>query len=353
MHVRTILMSCLLAGALAESSPLPPLPPLPIDALARTVWVEEFDISPDGELIAFKSAKAGTSDIWTVPTSGGAPTQLTRMPGREMNPHFSPDGSQIVFEADFGGTNIRDLSMDLGKEGARAGGASAAAVFQQRAAPRRDGAGSGNRLERSVFAQRTGGGHVVDAGVYPRTAHGVLLGSSDSGTTIEGWSARDRPEFRLFTAGPALLHRARLPSRGRLPVARVHVRAIGWGGRRYQRERPGDHLRLRLRDRRGRSCGDDLDGDLGGASNLLDSGAGGGADFKCGALGRWDPHDRGLGWGSDLARALEYPRRASPAGTGRRCASPHECLQPSVDARSRGRNRSVLRRSRTLASQGL
>ena len=111
MHVRTILMSCLLAGALAESSPLPPLPPLPIDALARTVWVEEFDISRDGELIAFKSAKAGTYDIWTVPTSGGAPTQLTRMPGREMNPHFSPDGSYIVFEADFGGTNVRDLYL--------------------------------------------------------------------------------------------------------------------------------------------------------------------------------------------------------------------------------------------------
>ena len=108
MHTRTLLMSYLMAGALAESSPPPPLD---IATLARTVWVEEFDISPDGEIIAFKSAKAGTYDIWTVPTAGGPPTQLTRMPGREMNPRFSPDGSQIVFEADFGGTNVRDLYL--------------------------------------------------------------------------------------------------------------------------------------------------------------------------------------------------------------------------------------------------
>ena len=46
-----------------------------------------------------------------MPTAGGPPTQLTRMPGREMNPRFSPDGSQIVFEADFGGTNVRDLYL--------------------------------------------------------------------------------------------------------------------------------------------------------------------------------------------------------------------------------------------------
>ena len=84
---------------------------LPIDALARTVWVEEFDLSPDGDTIAFKSARAGTYDIWTVPTAGGEPTQLTRMPGREMAPRFTPDGRHIVFEADFGGTDVRDLYL--------------------------------------------------------------------------------------------------------------------------------------------------------------------------------------------------------------------------------------------------
>lgn len=84
---------------------------LPVDALARTVWVEEFDLSPDGSLIAFKSAKGGTYDIWTVPSAGGEPKQLTRMRGREMAPRFTPDGRHIVFEADYGGTNVRDLYL--------------------------------------------------------------------------------------------------------------------------------------------------------------------------------------------------------------------------------------------------
>lgn len=82
---------------------------LPIDALAQTVWIEEFDVSPDGGLIAFKSAAAGTYDLWTVPTAGGQPTRITDLPGREMVPRFSPDGQWIAFEVDYSGTNVRDI----------------------------------------------------------------------------------------------------------------------------------------------------------------------------------------------------------------------------------------------------
>ncbi len=82
-----------------------------IEALSKTVWIEEFDVSPDGKLIAFKSAKAGTYDIWTVSTSGGEPRQLTSMQGREMRPKFTPNGEHIVFEADIGGTEVRDIFM--------------------------------------------------------------------------------------------------------------------------------------------------------------------------------------------------------------------------------------------------
>lgn len=82
---------------------------LPIDALSRTVWIEEFDISPDATSVAFKSAAAGTYDIWTAPVAGGDPKQLTTLPGREMNPRFSPDGKWIAFEADYKGVNVRDI----------------------------------------------------------------------------------------------------------------------------------------------------------------------------------------------------------------------------------------------------
>ena len=86
-------------------------PGLPIEALARTVWIEEFDVSPDGATIAYKSAAAGTYDIWTISVDGGEPTRLTSMPGREMRPKFSPDGRWIAFEADEGGTDVRDVFM--------------------------------------------------------------------------------------------------------------------------------------------------------------------------------------------------------------------------------------------------
>jgi dipeptidyl aminopeptidase/acylaminoacyl peptidase len=100
----------LLTHETGAKQPVAPRPGLPIDALAETVWVEEFDISPDGRWVAYKSARAGTYDIWIAPIDGpGEPRQLTSMPGREMLPKFSPDGRWIAFEADHGGTNLSDL----------------------------------------------------------------------------------------------------------------------------------------------------------------------------------------------------------------------------------------------------
>ncbi len=102
-----------LAAALATCrGPAPPSQVragLAIDALAETVWIEEFDLSPDGGLLVFKSAADGSYDLWTVPTAGGEPARITGMAGREMAPRFSPDGRWIAFEADFGGTDVRDI----------------------------------------------------------------------------------------------------------------------------------------------------------------------------------------------------------------------------------------------------
>ncbi len=103
---------CAVAACTAETSAPPQLSEgLSIAGLAETVWVEEFDLSPDGEVIVFKAATLGSYDLWTVPTRGGAPTRLTEMPGREMRPRYSPDGSWIAFEADEGGTDVRDIFL--------------------------------------------------------------------------------------------------------------------------------------------------------------------------------------------------------------------------------------------------
>jgi dipeptidyl aminopeptidase/acylaminoacyl peptidase len=101
-----LISGLLSTSALAQSKARPGLP---IDPMAATVWVEEFDVSPDASLVAYKSAKNGTYDIWTVPAAGGTPKQLTNWPGREMAPEFSPDGKWIAFEADYRGVNVRDV----------------------------------------------------------------------------------------------------------------------------------------------------------------------------------------------------------------------------------------------------
>ncbi len=58
--------------------------------------------SPDGSTVVFESdrAKAGGSDLWSVPATGGAMTRITLTPsGVEIrNADFSPDGTTLVFE---------------------------------------------------------------------------------------------------------------------------------------------------------------------------------------------------------------------------------------------------------------
>ena len=44
-------------------------------------------------------------DIWTVPKQGGQATQLTRSPGEESWPRFSPDGQYIAFTALYNGSS--------------------------------------------------------------------------------------------------------------------------------------------------------------------------------------------------------------------------------------------------------
>jgi tricorn protease len=53
-------------------------------------------LSPDGQVLAF----AWAGDIWVVPVTGGAARPLTRHPGRDREPSFSPDGTQIAFVSD-------------------------------------------------------------------------------------------------------------------------------------------------------------------------------------------------------------------------------------------------------------
>jgi dipeptidyl aminopeptidase/acylaminoacyl peptidase len=63
----------------------------------RLVWC--LDLSPDEKWIAYEDDFRGQSDIYKAPVAGGPAIRLTDTPRNELSPEWSPDGSEISFEA--------------------------------------------------------------------------------------------------------------------------------------------------------------------------------------------------------------------------------------------------------------
>src|SRR3982750_1618407 len=53
--------------------------------------------SPDGSQIAFSSTVAGNTDVYVVPTAGGDPKRLTYHPAADRVRGWTPDGSRVIF----------------------------------------------------------------------------------------------------------------------------------------------------------------------------------------------------------------------------------------------------------------
>jgi len=71
-------------------------------------WMS-LDVSPDGKTIAFDML----GDIYTMPASGGTATNIASGMAWEMQPRFSPDGTEIAFTSDrAGGDNIWVMDAD-------------------------------------------------------------------------------------------------------------------------------------------------------------------------------------------------------------------------------------------------
>src|SRR2546423_11290516 len=62
--------------------------------------------SPDGSQIAFTSTVAGNTDVYVVPTTGGNPKRLTFHPGLDRARGWTPDGKRVIF------ASVRDSSPE-------------------------------------------------------------------------------------------------------------------------------------------------------------------------------------------------------------------------------------------------
>jgi hypothetical protein len=70
---------------------------------------------PDNSEVAFSKLVGGEPYIFTVPSGGGTPVQISHVPG--THPQWSPDGSKIAFVSSYGGTTgVWILFMDEGPE---------------------------------------------------------------------------------------------------------------------------------------------------------------------------------------------------------------------------------------------
>ncbi|WP_291789018.1 S9 family peptidase [Cecembia sp.] len=63
--------------------------------------ISSFELSPDGENIAFVRSKDGQSQIWILPLKGGESQVVTSEKYNVSNPVWSPDGNKILFSITF------------------------------------------------------------------------------------------------------------------------------------------------------------------------------------------------------------------------------------------------------------
>jgi WD40 repeat protein len=65
--------------------------------------------SPDGSTLAFSSTRSGTSQIFTMPATGGTPLGLTAEAGGAFSPSWSSDGNTIYYLSATGIVHLRRI----------------------------------------------------------------------------------------------------------------------------------------------------------------------------------------------------------------------------------------------------
>lgn len=74
--------------------------------------------SPDGQRLAFSSAREGSPDLWTVSPDGRELSRLTEANGAETSPAWSPDGREIAYVSTEAG-RMRLMLLDVATRASR------------------------------------------------------------------------------------------------------------------------------------------------------------------------------------------------------------------------------------------
>ncbi|MCA9706828.1 MAG: S9 family peptidase [Myxococcales bacterium] len=100
--------------AALEHDPLPRPPegphPFGVRDLIALDRLSDHAVSPDGKTVALvrrtldHATGKGHTDLWTVPVTGGPPSQLTDDDAADASPRWSPDGASLYFLSSRGGT---------------------------------------------------------------------------------------------------------------------------------------------------------------------------------------------------------------------------------------------------------
>jgi dipeptidyl aminopeptidase/acylaminoacyl peptidase len=95
--------------------------PITFDDMIKMHRIAEPQISPDGKWVAYTvatpdmDANRNVTNIWIVPTTGGAPAQLTQS-GHDSSPVWSPDGKTLAFlSSRSGDSQVYLLSLEGGE----------------------------------------------------------------------------------------------------------------------------------------------------------------------------------------------------------------------------------------------
>lgn len=98
-----VFLAAVTVGVIIRQTGQPSPEPLP-----RKLWQLTFDpdleiepsLSPDGRLMAYSSDRSGNFDIWVQPVGEGKPVQVTTSPAQDWQADWAPEGNRLVYRSE-------------------------------------------------------------------------------------------------------------------------------------------------------------------------------------------------------------------------------------------------------------